>query len=106
LYAQISKRKYAKVVKAKPEAVTTIRLERSIMVALDKAAKGRRPFQVLAHSNNSCRRAQGARLPEMKTLLRGMPSFQIQLSIQADLMTRGMGFGAPSWRNSSSRVSA
>jgi hypothetical protein len=35
-----------------------------------------------------------------------MPSFQIQLSIQADLMTRGMGFGAPSWRNSSSRVSA
>jgi hypothetical protein len=26
-------------------------------------------------------------------------SFQIQLSIQADLMTRGMGFGAPSWRN-------
>jgi predicted transcriptional regulator len=39
LYAQISKRKYAKVVKAKAEAVTTIRLARSIMVALDKAAK-------------------------------------------------------------------
>jgi hypothetical protein len=49
-------------------------------------------------------------------LLRAGPQFNpdiaarakgnLYLSIQADRMTRGIAFGASSWRNSSSRVSA